>query len=336
MSFELRDYLEDRLKKFKESAGSEVTAECPSCERWGSFYVNTDSGAFVCFKCGDFRGRSAVGLVALLEGISWSEARAYIFKNSVQLRRRKDIFSLMDAVRALRPDAVDEEEEDEEPVAFEVPKVARELDDNIFRWLLKKRKIEKVTAKAWDLSYCRVGRFAGRLVIPIRCPSGYSFTARDMTGDQEPKYLNPSGADHRRLLIGWHCTPLTGDLVLCEGPFDAIRLWQNSIPALAVGGKELHQEQMAQLRTLPKDTALTVMLDPEEEVAPYKMADQLSSHFNFIYLAKLPDGVDPGDADQETAQNAVDGAKRWTGSRADLLNAKLREAKRKSWLKKKS
>lgn len=327
MSFEIREYLEDKLTRFKESAGSEITGECPECGKYGGFYANVDSGAFVCFKC-DFKGKNAVGLVARIEGIEWSEARAYIFKNSVQLRRKSDIFTLQDLVRSLRPDVERPEAKKVEPMAFDIPKVARELDADVLRWLRKKRKVQASTAEAWELRWCRFGRYAGRLIIPIRCPGGYSFTARDMTGTQEPKYLNPTGADHRRLLIGWHCTPLTGDLVLCEGPFDAIRLWQNDVPALALGGKELHQEQLDMLAKLPRDVAITIMLDPEEETAPYKVADKLSSYFRTLYIAKLPDGIDPGDASKEVAQEAVDTARKWTGSRQDLLQAKLRQAKK--------
>ena len=337
MSFEIESYLESNLKNYKESAGSEVTAECPDCGKRGGFYANTSSGAYVCFKC-DFRGKNVVGLVAKIEGLSWSEARSYVFRNSVQLRRRSDIFTLLDKVRALRPEAVKEEAPPTPPVAFELPKVFRpcwdEKEKKFFwpEWLDGKRKIKKRTAKAWGLGFCRVGHYAGRLIIPIRCPGGMSFTARDMTDEQTPKYLNPTGADHRRLLIGWHCTPLTGDLVLCEGPFDALRLWQNDIPALACGGKELHDDQMTMLRKLPPETNVTIMLDPEEETAPYKVADQLSSYFKSIYLAKLPEGTDPGDATREVAQKAVDFAKLWKGSRQDRLAAALREAKRESWV----
>lgn len=153
-----------------------------------------------------------------------------------------------------------------------------------------------------------------------------------------PKYLNPPGADHRRLLIGWHVARVTGDIVLCEGPLDAVRLYQHDLSALALGGKELHDEQLAMLRTLPPKAAVTVMLDPEEEVAPFKLAERLSLHFENIYIAKLPlktktgKKLDPGESTREQAHKAVDEAEQWKSSRAPRVAAVVRQA-RKAWQK---
>jgi DNA primase len=148
-----------------------------------------------------------------------------------------------------------------------------------------------------------------------------------MTGEQLPKYLNPPGADHRRLLIGWNKARLTGDLVICEGPLDAVMLWQHEISALALGGKELHDEQLAQLMTLSADTVITVMLDPEELKAPSDVAKRLAVHFKSIYLAKLPAGVDPGSSTRAEAYVAVEQASKWTGARTLTLSAALQSSR---------
>jgi DNA primase len=333
MAFELSDYLETRLTNYKGSAGSEITAQCPSCDKFGGFYANTTTGAYVCFKC-DFKGKNAIGLVAELEGITWHEARAYIFRNSVELRRKHDIFTLLDKVRALRPDAVsDAPKLKVEPVAFDIPRTANPLTPELYKWLRKPppkgRGIKRATADALGFQYCRVGFFAGRLIMPIRCPGGYSFTARDIDGDQMPKYLNPKGADHRRLLMGWDVIPLTGDIALVEGPFDQAKFFQHKIPALGCGGKVVHDEQFAMLRRLPSDTNITIMFDPEEETAPFNAAEKLSTYFSSVYIGKLPEGVDPGDSDEKQANEAMEWAKKWTGSRQDKLNAKIRQLRRK-------
>src|SRR6185503_1657735 len=142
------------------------------------------------------------------------------------------------------------------------------------------------TARAWGMGFVRsVSIVEGRtlrgmrLVIPIDCPNGTSWTARAMDG-AEPKYFNPAGADHSRLLIGWNVARLTGDLVICEGPVDAVMLYQHDISALALGGKVLHDAQLAMLLALPAATAVTVMLDPEERTAPMEVARALSTHFD--------------------------------------------------------
>lgn len=345
MKFDIEDYVSANLQRAKTvqaGNGHEMTAVCPSCDRFGGFYVNTETGSYVCWKC-DFRAHTVVGLVAQVEEMSWSEARGFIFTRSVRLRRKQDVFSLSDRIRGLRPHAIEEDEP--ENVAVELPEYYVQIYDPRRKpaWqlprYLKKRGVKPATARAWGLGYCRRGKYGDRLVIPIDCPAGVSWTARAMSADVfGPKYLNPPGADHRRLLIGWHVSRVTGDIVLCEGPLDAVRLYQHDLPALALGGKELHDEQLDMLRRLPAQAAVTVMLDPEEEVAPFKLAERLSLHFEHIYIARLPrktaDGkkLDPGESTRKQAHRAVDDAEPWKQSRAPRVAAAMRQA-RKAWQK---
>ena len=346
MKFDVEAYVSANLARAKavqSGNGTEMTAVCPSCDRYGGFYVNTETGAYVCWKC-EFRAHTVVGLVAKVEDLSWSQARAYIFTRSVKLRRKSDVFSLADRVRALRPHAIAEDDEAQD-VAVELPEFyvpcfdeKRDPQWQLPRYL-KERGITANTARVWGLGYCRRGKYGDRLIIPIDCPAGVSWTARAMSADVwGPKYLNPPGADHRRLLIGWHVARVTGDIVLCEGPLDALKLFQHDLSALALGGKELHDEQLAMLRRLPPKAAVTIMLDPGEDVAALKMAARLNLHFDQIYIARLPKKtpggkkLDPGESTRAQAQHAVDTAEKWTGSRGVLLAARVHKA-RKSWHK---
>ena len=301
----------------KPSAGSELKARCPNPECGkAEFYANRDSGAFYCFKCG-FAGRSVVGLVAKILDLEWWEATQYVFKRSVKLRRAIPIAKLSARIKAMRTG--DEAEAEVEMLG----KVDAELPEGFrpcFRdgkWALpgylKKRRIRSSTARAWGMGYYSHGRYAYRLIIPIVCPAGNSFTARDMTGSSAIRYLNPAEADHRRLLIGWNMARTTGDLVICEGPLDAVKLWQHGISALALGGKTLHDEQLAQIVELSKDIAITVMLDPEAYEESLGVAARLSTHFNKVYVSSLPSGVDPGSSTIRQASDAVENATLWKG-----------------------
>jgi DNA primase len=192
---------------------------------------------------------------------------------------------------------------------------------------LKERGIKRETAKAWGMGYCTSGRFASRLVIPVICPAGKSFTARSMDG-AEPRYLNPKGADHRRLFCGWNMVKPKGQVVLVEGPLDAVRMWQHGFPALSMMGKVLHFEQFAMLAsTYPPDTEIMVMTDPEEVEAPYKIGSRLLVRYERVYIAKLPLGVDPGVSTREQANKALDSATRYRGEKGRALPGILAKAK---------
>lgn len=344
MNFDVEEYVSANLDRAQPSAsgkaGREYTAVCPSCEKWGKFYVNIQTGSFVCFSC-EFRGRSIVWLISEVEGISQSEARSYVFRNSVKLRRKESTTSLLDRIAALRPHAIDWDEEvasefQEFPPPPEfIPVWSAKRGWKLPKYL-KERKIKSNTAKEWGMGYCNNGKYGSRLIIPFTCPNGTSWTARDMTkdglkwpdGSEQPKYLNPSGADHKRLLIGWDVAPLAGDIVLCEGPLDAVKLWQHDLPALGLGGKVLHDEQRDILvENLHPDQAIIIMMDPEEKLAPELIATKLIVKFKNLYVASLPDGTDPGSSTRKQAHAAVDSAKKWTGERTGRLTAYLEKSR---------
>ena len=164
--------------------------------------------------------------------------------------------------------------------------------------------------------------------MPMVCPNGQSFTTRDITGKQEPKYLNPPKCSFQSfLLYGWPQVDIKGDLVLVEGPMDAIKLWQHGIQALSLGGKVLHPKQIKLLTKFPRDISLTIMLDPEEQLAPIEVAKQLVFRFECVYIASLPAGVDPGGSTKEQAEEANDTAVLFRGERGKKLSVSLSRLK---------
>jgi len=325
MSFDIEDYIDGKLERLRPSAGDEMTAVCPNCDKFGSFYVNVKSGKYVCFKC-EFKALSIVGLIAKLEGISWREARKYLFKQGVKLRKMEPA-TLEDEIASLRPgaEAEDEEKMVEVPLPEEFVGVYEKGKWRVPKYL-KERGFTKRTLKRWGIGFCRSGRYADRIVIPIRCDNGYSFTARDATGAREPKYLNPKGADHNRLLCCYEAIEPGADIVLVEGPTDAMMACQNDLIGVGLLGKELHQAQLDLLRRA-RPGSIVVMLDPEEVTAPLKAARQLSYCFEDVYIAKLPEGEDPGSATRKQLHKAFNDAQRYKGERLGELEALLVESR---------
>lgn len=325
MAFDIEEWVRDNLDSIRRSTGDELSADCPFCSKPGHFYINVDSGNYICFKCEQAgRGfRGLVKLVAEVEGVKTSVARRIISRQSVEYKRREEQPStLLERVAKLR--GMEAQSDDglvRAPLPDEFIPVWREGRGWRMPAYLRQRGITRDTARRWGLGYCDKGRYADRIVFPINCPHGQSFTARDATENQsqQPKYLNPKGVDHGRLLYGWS-TLGDGDVILVEGPTDVLSLVQRGYEVLGLLGKSLHVEQMKLLLNLPRDKTFIIMLDPEETEAPYKVGKQLLCRFERVYVAGLP-GVDPNEATREQTYHAYKKSSRFTGNRLDALKA---------------
>ncbi|MGD9753968.1 MAG: toprim domain-containing protein [Acidimicrobiia bacterium] len=358
MAYDYKEWVEDNLERAKRSAGDEWTATCPSCGKYGGFYVNTDSegnGPFVCFKC-DFAGKHFARLVAEVEGCTYAEALQHMYKEAVTFRRKDTAEGLLERIRALRDrgegsasaDVWDEMADTRVNVEMPRSMLTPVWDGKHWRVpdYMTDRGFQREVLRDWGVGYCVKGSWAvpgarpqwwgGRIIIPIDCPNGRSFTGRDLTDEQEPKYLNPTGADHAQLLIGWKHVKLGADFALVEGPLDAMKLYQWGIPALAFGGKELSTAQLNMLFKHPESTSVTVMLDPDAQANAYRVATQLKVRFQHVFVATIPPTdkagrkLDPGASTRKQAHRWYDGAPEFTGARGAGTVARIREALAKS------
>lgn len=323
--FNFEQYIQENLENVNKTSSGQITCKCPSCGRDNKFYINPKNGNYVCFRSScDFKGLNLVGVVSIVECISWYEARKKIFNEEEEIKRENidELISFMT-----------QQEKTQKLNKVSLPKeFVPVYNKGKFRYpkYLAERNIKKETAKIFNLGYCNYGFYANRIIIPIECPGGYSFTTRDITGNTKKKYLNPKESKHNQLLFGWDVINTNGDFTIVEGPFDAIKMWQHGLPSLALFGKVLHKEQMKMLRKLSDNNAITVMLDPEELNAPYKVAKQLLEHFKNVFIAALPKGIDPGLSKKRQAKKAYNNAFRYVGQRNLELSAIVNNYLKKS------
>lgn len=318
----IRDWASENLNRPKPSGPIELGAQCPRCKREGKFYLNTKTGAFICFRC-EWKGKSIAALVAEVEGISVPKARAKVLRDEVEFPRRRSSLSIRERLAELRGRSVEEESSVVDiPLPEEFVPVW-----NGKRWrfpsYLKDRGLTRRTARRFELGYCVDGRYFDRVVCPIECPGGRSFTARSISGDVKVKYLNPRGAGHGRLLYGWKQATIGADVVLVEGPFDVLNCAQKGVNALGLLGKALHDEQLRLLSSWPKGAAVTVLLDPEAGGEALRIASRLYGVFDGVFVGQLPAGRDPGDATKAELEKTIDESDPFTGARVKGLRVRL-------------
>jgi DNA primase len=123
---------------------------------------------------------------------------------------------------------------------------------------------------------------------------------RRLTG--RPKYMYPRKFPRTETLYGSWLIPgaATTEVVLCEGPFDAIKVWQAGIPAVSMWGSQLHEKQVQLLYSLGmRSVVLFTDRDAAGRSAALSAAGKLAS-FGFLvrqvrYPATYPgEYSDPG------------------------------------------
>lgn len=319
MKFNVGEYLKTRGIQFKKNH-KEAICTCLWCHKPEHLYVNLKTGNYICFHCEE-HGRNLLGLVAKIENCTLSEAARFVRQNTPEPRRNLQPVELRERIESLRIKKETNSESYVEVPAEFIPVF------NCGEWLyptyLKERGISRETARDFGLGYCEEGRYANRIILPFVCPNGSGFTARDVTGYAKRKYLNAGGVNRRSLFYGWREENIGGDIVLCEGPLDVLKLYEHGIAALGLLGKTMSQGQYSLFTKFPIDTAVTIMLDPETDLESLRIVKTLSNRFGDIYIAKLPEGIDPGDSTSEQAWEALNLSEKIESPRLKILERKM-------------
>ena len=154
----------------------------------------------------------------------------------------------------------------------------------------------------FGLGYCAKGIMAGRVCIPIHNHAGelVAYAGR-WAGSAESlpkgkgKYELPAGFHKELELFNLHRVKHCRHLVVVEGYFGAIRLAGAKIPAVALMGSSIAEEQVRLLEEHCSNLRfVTVMLDGDEpgREAAQKVAAQLAQSW-WTRFAQLADGMQP-------------------------------------------
>ena len=109
-------------------------------------------------------------------------------------------------------------------------------------------------------------------------------------------------------------------LVAVEGVFDAIRLWQLGIPAVAYFGSHPRVGQTRLMEQL-EPSRLILMPDPDAVLKVAEYAGSVCGKFDDLYLAQLGEG-DPASAPRSEVLKSLKRAAHIT-SKLDVLEIKM-------------
>lgn len=315
----------------------------------------TYPGDFICFKC-DARGRF-IKLYSEIEGVPWKEARLiltdmrepmpdpskarYMTEKATGLKAKKSApistAPTTETGESVVPpsegagiytaptEGPSAPEDDGKPHTPLPPEFIACWDEDRNVWripkYLKARGIEKQTIAAFGLGYADHGEYGGRIILPVRCPEGESFTTRAIDSDEFLRYKAGPGCG--QLLFGWEAAmsrledpTYDGTLVVCEGPFDALSIFQAGFAAVAIMGKRFKAEQTHMIASSGA-RLFVMMLDGDALKDAIQQAPELGTRTR---IAGALGAKDANEAGSDMVQEAIRGARPVESARVDLLS----------------
>ena len=258
------ELLQEKRIDFKVS-GQDYVVKCLNPDHEDnnpSMRIDSITGIFNCFSCG-FKGNLFTHFGAAA--------------NFLEIKRQKLKTSI--------------EEKRSASVGFEFPKGFQPYKGN---W----RGIQPETYKHFDAFMHHDSQYNGRIVFPIRDITGkvVAFNGRHMTMTEIPKYLiYPPQA--KLPLYPSNVTPVKGKVILVEGIFDMINLWDKGLTnaICCFGTKNIDTEKLSILK-MQKISGVDIMFDGDN--AGQEAAEDLKIMAEKVGLIprniNLGQNIDPG------------------------------------------
>lgn len=297
--WDVEKFLREEKVAFKDSPGSdELIMDCPHCEEEGKtdkLWINKQKKIGYCYYCDE--SWSAVRIVMEFAGLNYFETLKLLMRNRV-------VSYSADLDKAVAEVTAEEEEVIEQ--VYELPKAIRLPKEFIPvtastpapKYMLD-RGISTATAMMYKLGWCISGYFKGRMIMPFYVKGRLiSYSARDMTGKAEKKYLYPKGAPTGKGIFNYDRIKEYDRIYLTEGCIDAITSGRD---VGALGGKSLTMHQNLLLaEAAPSEVVFMFDGDEAGREATIKCAEKVAGYTTplciFTPWGKDPDQIDDIDA----------------------------------------
>lgn len=171
------------------------------------------------------------------------------------------------------------------------------LSEEPFNYL-RKRRLTEQTIKEWGFRWHPGAR---RIAIPIRDVKQrlVGISGRSLDGESKRKFLHSAGFTRDCYLFGEHRLKEggVGRGIVVEGFFDAIYLWQQGYPAVALMGTYPSAIQVEKLVRFFNEVAVLPDGDDPGYEAADRVARALSRRMSSVNVLPMPKGRDPDELD---------------------------------------
>jgi len=225
----------------------------PACE------VDKEKGLFLCFSCGE-NG-------TIIDFVMRTTNRNYFEASRIISNAAKSINFVEKVEKSIEPK--------EEFQVFDQALLDRLhsslMQNNRAKEYFLGRNIEMDAISHFKLGYSEK---QDMVTVPIYSHTGVpvGFVGRSVEGKS---FKNSNGLPRSKVLFNLNNSKFN-DLVIVESSFDAMRLWQLNIPAIATLGANIGVNQAALLNKY----AQAIIIAPDNDMAGTEMVNKLSKHLS--------------------------------------------------------
>jgi DNA primase len=294
-------YTEDQIKRVLIGSGITIQSEvdsdyiifCPyhNNNRTPAGEVSKESGLFFCFGCQ--QTATLQEIVMKMSNRSYFESLRYI-KSKEQ---ESDITQIVAKQLYTPPTFVQYDEviiKRLNSQALESPRAMRYFDG---------RLVTKSSVSKFNLGYSEK---QDMVTIPVHSPEGMviGFVGRSLEGKD---FKNTPGLPKSKTLFNLHRVKANDKVYVVESSFDAIRLDQVGMPAVATLGATISKNQVELLEKYFNEIYLIADNDEAGKSMSKKMIDKLKSRVSIITLdTKYKDIGDMQDSDIIKLSSSID------------------------------
>lgn len=265
--------------------GDRITCACPihNGKNTNAFSIYLSEGRYYCFsQCG---GGTILDLISQLSKCSILESKKILedVSCSSYVARRRNYSSRQ----------------------YNTPLTQNELD-KIYKEtlpLLSYRGFLSKTLRDFDVRICYSGRFKDRVLVPVHDIRGriITFYTRAISDKVFPKHFPTHNYSKTLNLFNYFRIKNRNRVIVCEGEFDCMRLYEYGYQAVALSGKSLSSYQHSLLR---KFKLVDIMLDGDD--AGRDGTEKIYKQLKNSRIIKLSEGMDPCATDLISIINLVD------------------------------
>lgn len=284
-------YSKEQVKRVLTGAGITIENEvdtdfiifCPfhANYRTPAGEVDKSTGFFFCFSCQK--------IADLTELVMHTSKRTYF--EAARYIKTKEVITDLETQIAQQLYTKPEYTEFDEFTIKRLNKAAKESQRAINYY--KYRQIDMQSIIKFELGYSEK---QDMVTIPVHSPEGIcvGFVGRSVEGKE---FKNTPGLPKAKVLFNLHRVKNAQKVYVVESSFDAIRLEQCGLPAVATLGSMVSSAQMDLLKKYFNDIILFADNDEAGKTMQHKLAEKLGSRLSVI---KLDDKYkDIGDMDDE-------------------------------------